>query len=239
MSNELQAGENITNESAIKVLNRFKCNYCKRVLDIERKESFPCSSCGRGSMVKIKSKTFCSKCGKPIYDNVTPPDKLTIFPGGSKDYVDVICADCTRATVSGVQKTEEKLRTNFKDAEDIEEKKVYYNAKMKDAERLGISPDKVKIKSLGERLRIVRKKLKWNQNQLAEYLGLKSKSAVVRYENNERKIPEDTKEWIRGVESMFHRYGREKTVEKVSDFQKACKSPQEKLPRSAELMSGA
>jgi len=217
---------------------RLKCDYCKRVVYSESGKPIHCSACGHGTLTAQRPKAHCCRCGRPIYDNVTPPDKLTTFSGKSRDYVDVICADCTMAIVAGIEKTEENLRTDFKDAKDIEEKKAYYNAKMKDAERLGISPDKVKVKSLGERLRTVRKKLRWNQARLAEFLGLKSKSAVVRYENNERKIPEDIKEWIKRAEGMLHRYGREKTIEKVSDFQKACKSPQEKLPKSAELMVG-
>jgi transcriptional regulator with XRE-family HTH domain len=110
---------------------------------------------------------------------------------------------------------------------------------MKNAERLDIFPDKVKVKSLGERLRTVRKKLKWNQGQLAEYVGVKSKSTVSQYEDNKRKIPEDIKEWIERVENMFDHQNKKEVRKTVSDMPFLRKPPQEKFTKSAELMSGA
>jgi DNA-binding XRE family transcriptional regulator len=186
-------------------------------------------------MIIQKLKAYCCKCGKPIYANVTPSDKLTTFSGGSQDYVDVICDDCTMAMVLGVGKTEKKLHTDFKDAEDMTDKLAYYNAKTKEAERLGITLDKVNIKGFSERLKTVRKKLNWGQGQLAEHFGLKSKQAISLYEKNLRKIPNDIKAWIERVENMLH----QKSKKEVSGLLKMGKSSQEKSTEKAELGGGA
>ncbi|NLT22568.1 MAG: helix-turn-helix transcriptional regulator [Syntrophorhabdus sp.] len=43
-----------------------------------------------------------------------------------------------------------------------------------------------KLTTLGERLRHIRKQLRFNQQQLADYVGLKSATAISLYENNKR-----------------------------------------------------
>lgn len=48
-----------------------------------------------------------------------------------------------------------------------------------------------KLITLGERLRFIRKKLGFNQKQLADYVGLKSATAISLYESNKRE-PEYT-----------------------------------------------
>jgi hypothetical protein len=100
-----------------KDLNRFKCDCCKRILDIERKESFPCSSCGHGKMRPIEPKAFCCSCGKPIYDNADT-DIPSIWKGTRSPIIetrgiDVTCPDCVferLTTLKGVRDKEGELK---------------------------------------------------------------------------------------------------------------------------------
>jgi DNA-directed RNA polymerase subunit RPC12/RpoP len=136
MSNELQTTETSQAEPGIKDapgeasqkvivkregqtenLNRFKCDCCKRILDIERKESFPCSSCGHGKMRLIEPKAFCCSCGKPIYDNadidVPCSWKGTRSPIIETEGIDVTCPDCVferLITVKGIRDEENNLK---------------------------------------------------------------------------------------------------------------------------------
>lgn len=160
-------------------------------------------------MIKDKSRcnprAYCCRCGQPIYDSVIPPNVLATFKGGSRDYVDVTCADCTLARVAGIQKKEQTDGT--------------------------FVPSWAKVLSLGERLGAVRKKLRWSQGRLAEHFGLKSKQAISLYEKDRRNIPEDVKAWIEQMEVMLHKKSRKE----VSDLLKSGKSPQEKSTEKAEL----
>jgi len=220
-------------------LKRFKCNECGRILTIDKDKPHPCTACGHGTMRPTKPKAFCSKCGKPIYANVTPPNQLTTFYEKGKavcdDYVDIICDTCIQAMCFGVQKLEKELRTDFVDKDDMEEKLSYYETEKKKIEKVEESdittakePLDVKVKSLGERLKAVRKKLQWNQKELAEYLGIKSRRTIARYENDERKIPENIKDWIKRLEVKFDHQSKEqvkKLVKTSTDFQFMRKSP--------------
>jgi len=159
-------------------------------------------------------RAYCYRCGQPIYDNVdidisTPwhnEDGSISKRDQETKAIDVICPDCTLMRVAGVQKKEQD------------------------------SPlVKGKAFSPGERLRRLRKKLRWSQGRLAEHFGLKSKSAIARYENDKRKIPEGIKAWIGQTELMLHK----KSGKEVSESLKSGKFSQEKLPKKAELMAEA
>lgn len=88
----------VKREGQTEDLNRFKCDCCKRILEIGRKESFPCSSCGHGKMRLIEPRAFCCSCGKPIYDNadtdVPSTWQGTRSPIVETEGIDVTCPDC-------------------------------------------------------------------------------------------------------------------------------------------------
>jgi len=200
-------------------LNKFKCSYrsCNRTLMREGTRAFRCTMCGHGNMRVVEPRAYCENCGDPICDNVDlRPDRR------SKEGYYVICGNCTMAKVLGIQDIEGELHTDFKDVEDADEKVAYFNTKAKEAEKLNISPAKIKVKSFGDRLKEIRKKLGLTQTQLAEYFNIKAKSTILRYEKNERKLPENVKEWIQSAESMFRHFkrkeGKEKAIERLSNI---------------------
>lgn len=61
-------------------------------------------------------------------------------------------------------------------------------------------------KSFGERVRSARRRLKWTQGQAAEYLGFKSKAAIMNYERGSRrpkkKVLEKVLRWTREIEGL-------------------------------------
>jgi DNA-binding XRE family transcriptional regulator len=113
------------------------------------------------------------------------------------------------AKTRGVQEMEGELRTDFKDIADANEKVAYYNTKVEEARELNISPAKIKVMGLGDRLKAIRKKLGLNQEQLAEHINLTRRS-IINYEKSSRRIPEDIKEWVKTAESTFKHIGRER-----------------------------
>ena len=200
-------------------MNRFQCSYknCNRTLMREGTKSFHCTMCGHGSMQLAKVGAYCGNCGEAIYDNVDlRPDAR------SKQGYSVTCGNCTMAKVLGIQDIEGGLHTDFKDVEDADEKLAYFNTKAKEAEKLNVSPAKIKVKSFGDRLKEIRRKLGLTQTQLAEYFNVKAKSTILRYEKNERKLPENVKRWIQSAESMFRHFkrkeGKEKVIERLSNI---------------------
>lgn len=187
-------------------MNRFMCDYqhCKRILNREGNKTFPCSMCGHGKMKPVKPKAHCKLCRKPVYANIDlRPDKK------SKEGYFLICDSCTMAKIQGVQDMERELRTDFKDIADANEKVAYYNTKVEEAGELNISPAKIKVMGLGDRLKAIRKKLGLNQEQLAEHFNFTRRS-VINYEKSSRQIPEDIKEWVKTAESTLKHIGREK-----------------------------
>lgn len=61
-------------------------------------------------------------------------------------------------------------------------------------------------KSFGERIRAARRRLKWTQGQVAEYLGFKSRATIVNYEKGlrhpKRTALEKVLSWTREVEGL-------------------------------------
>jgi DNA-binding XRE family transcriptional regulator len=185
---------------------RFACDYrsCNRILNVASKKPFRCSMCGHGKMKPVKPRAHCKLCRKPVYANIDlRPDKK------SKEGYFLICDSCTMAKTRGVQEMEGELRTDFKDIADANEKVAYYNTKVEEARELNISPAKIKVMGLGDRLKAIRKKLGLNQEQLAEHINLTRRS-IINYEKSSRRIPEDIKEWVKTAESTFKHIGRER-----------------------------
>ena len=61
-------------------------------------------------------------------------------------------------------------------------------------------------KNFGERVKSARRRLKWTQGQVAEYLGFKSKATITNYEKNlrhpKKKILEKVLNWTREIEGL-------------------------------------
>lgn len=61
-------------------------------------------------------------------------------------------------------------------------------------------------KSFSERIKAARRRLKWTQGQVAEYLGLKSKATITNYEKNlrypKKKVLEKVLKWTREIEGL-------------------------------------
>lgn len=61
-------------------------------------------------------------------------------------------------------------------------------------------------KSFGERIKATRRRLKWTQGQVAEYLGFKSRATIVNYEKGlrhpKRKALEKVLSWTREIEGL-------------------------------------
>jgi len=61
-------------------------------------------------------------------------------------------------------------------------------------------------KSFGERVRSARRRLKWTQGQVAEYLGLKSKVSIMKYEKGlrypKKKALGKALKWTREIEGL-------------------------------------
>lgn len=190
--------------------NRFICNYdnCRRILSTGGFKSFPCTSCGHGQMKLIKPTAYCMECRSPIYGNVTPPNERVPFYGG-RDYVDVICSRCTHGKVEEIEGWEKLLHTKFTDTDDYNEKIALYEAKVREAEEANTDVSKIRVKSFGERLKILRKKLKLTQKQLSEHINI-TERGIRNYEKSLRQLPKEIKEWVKTSESTFKHIGREK-----------------------------
>jgi len=61
-------------------------------------------------------------------------------------------------------------------------------------------------KSFSERIRAARRRLKWNQEQVAEYLGFKSRATITNYEKGlrypKKKVLEKVLGWAREIEGL-------------------------------------
>ena len=61
-------------------------------------------------------------------------------------------------------------------------------------------------KSFGERVKSARRRLKWSQVQVAEYLGFKSKASIMKYEKGlrypKKKVLEKVLGWTREIEGL-------------------------------------
>lgn len=68
-------------------------------------------------------------------------------------------------------------------------------------------------KSFSERIRAARRRLKWTQGQVAEYLGFKSKATITKYEKGlrypKRKVLEKVLKWTREIEGLHRSEVRE------------------------------
>ena len=189
-----------------KTMNKFVCTFinCNRILNKEGNKPFKCTSCGQGTMKPVKQKVHCKECGEAVYDNIDlcPDEK-------SKEGYYLICGRCTIEMTEYIAEKERRLHTKFIDTEDMKEKEAYCDARILEAEEQNLPITKVKVKSLGDRLRTIRKKLGWNQEQLAEQINLTRRS-IINYEKSSRQMPEDIKEWVKTAESTLKHIGREK-----------------------------
>lgn len=188
-------------------MNRFQCSFknCERILDKEGNKSFKCTACGHGTMGLIKPRAYCETCKKSIYANIDlRPDEK------SREGYYLICDDCTVEKVEYIAGLEKQLHTEFIDTEDMKEKMLYYNTKVQEAEEQHIPITTIGVKGLGSRLKAIRKRLNLTQTQLAEFFNMQSRSTVLQYEKNTRKVPEDINEWIKTSEGIFKHIGREK-----------------------------
>jgi transcriptional regulator with XRE-family HTH domain len=141
-------------------------------------------------------------------------------------------ADEVFRRVNLVSRMEKILKTDFRDTQDFIEKVTQFLKKA--SASLEKNEEKIiRVKSLGDRLRIIRKKLRWDQVQLAECLDVKSKQIISLYEKGLRSIPDGISEWIKDAESMLEHLSRKK----VSDLLKMRKSPQEKSTENAKSIS--
>ena len=194
-------------------MNRFQCSYdkCKRILDKGGNKSFKCTACGHGTMGLIKPRAYCETCKKPIYANIDlRPDEK------SREGYYLICDDCTVEKVEYIAGLEKQLHTEFIDTEDMKEKLAYYDVKKEEAKEQNIPVAKIRVKSLGRRLKAIRKKLSLNQEQLANYANLTRRS-IINYEKSSRQIPENIKEWTMSAESIFKHIGREEGKKKIME----------------------
>lgn len=173
----------------------FICSYqnCNRKLISSNKKPFPCNSCGIGTMEFKKPKAYCCECGKPIYENVA----------ASRD---VVCDNCTSDLVMGINKSEEDMKTKFRDTFDMKQKKSYFKAKSKEK----ANDRDLNFRTLGRRLKSARKKVGLTQDQTAKFFNLKSKSTINQYEKNLRMIPKEIIKWIIKVEDLKKKEAREK-----------------------------
>ena len=89
-----------------------------------------------------KPKTFCSECGAPIYDNPDPNR-------------DVVCPNCSSNRVDAVIVLEKKIKTDFKDTKDFNEKVEMFDVQSK------------RKYHAGKKLREIRKAKGWSQKILA------------------------------------------------------------------------
>ena len=196
--------------------NRFVCNYdnCRRILSKGGTESFPCTSCGHGMMRLIKPMTYCVECGEPIYGNITPSNEKAAFYKGH-DFIDVTCSKCVNEKVGGIIRWEKLLHTKFIDTDDYDEKIALYEATVRGAKEINADISKIRVKTLGSRLRALRRKLGLTLAEMAEFLNLQSKSTISQYEKDVRKIPDDIKNWLKAAESAFKHLGREKGVKQT------------------------
>jgi len=145
------------------------------------------------------------ECGEPIFGNITP----------SNEKVDVTCSKCVNGKVEEIERWEKLLHTKFIDTDDYNEKVALYEAKVReskeinaDSEASAIAISKIRVKTLGSRLKALRKKLGLTLAEMAEFLNLQSKSTVFQYEKDVRKIPINIKDWLRSSESIFKHLGR-------------------------------
>jgi len=100
----------------------------------------------RGVMRPQKPKTFCSECGAPIYDNPDPNR-------------DVVCPNCSSNKVGAVNVLEKKIKTDFKDTKDFNEKVEMFDVQSK------------RKYHVGTKLREIRKAKGLSQKILALQLG--------------------------------------------------------------------
>jgi len=149
-------------------------------------------------------RAYCKECGEAIYDNIDlRPDEK------SKKGFYLICGCCTMEKTGHIAEKERRLHTEFIDTEDMKEKEAYCDARILEAEEQNLPITNIKVKSLGDRLRTIRKKLGWNQEQLAEHFNF-TRRTVINYEKSSRQIPEDIKEWVKTAESTLKHIGRDK-----------------------------
>jgi len=78
--------------------NKWKCDYCKRIVRRDTNRSFACTACGHGILHHIIPKNYCCVCGKPLYGNLSAPpiliqcssctDVISLALSGNKKAVD-------------------------------------------------------------------------------------------------------------------------------------------------------
>ncbi len=153
-------------------------------------------------MKLIKPRAQCSECGASVYENVDPSGELA-------------CGSCAMRVVDSIINKEEQLHTKFIDTDDYNEKMTLYKTKVGEAEEVNGDVEKIRVKSLGGRLKKIRTKLGLSLVQLAEYFDVQSKSTVYQYEKDVRQIPENIKGWTKTSESIFKHLGREKGGERI------------------------
>ena len=80
--------------------NKWKCDYCKRIVRRDANRSFPCTACGHGILHHMKPKTYCCVCGKPLYGNLSAPPVLIQCSG---------CTDMISLALSGNKKAVDRV----------------------------------------------------------------------------------------------------------------------------------
>ncbi|GAH37325.1 unnamed protein product [marine sediment metagenome] len=80
---------------------------------------------------KQKPKAFCCECGDPIYANVDPSR-------------DVVCAKCTNKKVNTLIVLEKKMKTDFKDTKDFNEKVGMFDVENKRKHHAGTQLRKIR-----------------------------------------------------------------------------------------------
>jgi len=158
--------------------------------------------------------TYCVECGESIYGNITPSNEKVAFYKGH-DFIDVTCSKCVNEKVGGIIRWEKLLHAKFIDTDDYIEKTALYEAKVREAKEINADISKISVKTLGSRLRALRRKLGLTLAEMAEFLNLQSKSTISQYEKDVRKIPDDIKNWLKAAESAFKHLGREKGVKQT------------------------
>lgn len=137
------------------------------------------------------------------------------------------CMECDRR-VEDIKEWEELLHTKFTDTDDYNEKVTLYEAKVKEAEEANTDGEakataisKIRVKSFGGRLKMLRKKLKLTQEQLSEYIGITQRS-IINYEKGNRQLSIEVKDWIQSSESTLKHMGKDKgnvlIMEKLSEL---------------------
>ena len=162
--------------------------------------------CGHGTMKLSTPKSTCTQCGSNVYDNVISQDEKVLFFSG-RDYVETICGQCTQRKTEKIEGWKKLLHTKFIDTDDYNEKVSLYEAKIREAKEANTDVSKIRVKSFGERLKTLRKKLGLTQKQLSEHTNVTERS-LRNYEKSSRQIPKEIKEWVRTSESTFKHIGK-------------------------------